>query len=1540
MDAEIQKYESRKREVANMVLSNGSRISADALLDGISALVTDLDTPALRRNKNVESFLNRYSTVTKKVRDKRMKATDFDVVKVIGRGAFGEVQLVRHKPTKKVYAMKLLSKLEMIKRSESAFFWEERDIMALANSQWVVRLEHSFQDDRNLYMVMEFMPGGDLVNLMSNYDVPERWARFYTAEVVLALEAIHSMGYIHRDVKPDNMLLDRNGHLKLADFGTCMKMDEHGMVRSDTAVGTPDYISPEVLKSQGGDGYYGRECDWWSVGVFLYEMLVGDTPFYADSLVGTYGKIMDHKNSLQFPDDVEMSNNAKQLICGFLTDRKDRLGNNGVDEIKRQRFFKNEQWNFDTLRDTVAPVVPELTGDTDTRNFDDIEEEKTDTEQFPTPKAFAGNHLPFIGFTFSHDSLYNSPSLVNGERSGGNITSNEDNEKLKTKLNKIENQLKQEVKVKEELQSRYNKLESASKDMESDRESRKAKESELRQLERDNALLQHKQQEIQRKADMEMEKRKKLEIEISSLSRQLDDARSQKAERKKAEASARSEQQRIDDLQRKLKTESELVAKLRKAQQDLKKNATDLEINNSDIREQLSAAQDKVKTLDRAKMRLDTLLEQEKTQGENRATDLQDHVKSLQQETERLKNQNSKVDKERKLAQDKLSNLERVKTTMEFEMKTLQQSLDKETAEHKSTIAQLDIRNRKYASIQGTKTEEMRALERQLSTEKQTRLSLEKDTTDLKKKVTLLEYDLQEAKKGQKQNASLKERAEQEVQELTSAKNQETQQKQQFQSELKTIKTELTALKTSENQFNKDASQLREDKQELERKLQRMKKERQNIDGQMREIQDQLEAEQYFSTLYKTQVRELKEEIEDHEKREEEYKNNMNMLRDERLAMQAELSVALDKAEQAQVARRAIEEDLVDAGKHRMQMELELREIRESDVGHEESFREEIASLEEKIGTSDRQREQTNQEMQALQEKLQSANNELEELRKTKSEAASLKANFDKQIKNEKMLKMQAVNKLAEVMNRKDMNKDNKKKTVSADALRKKEKECRRLQQELQQEKEKLGAITFKFQQDLDAVQAALAEENAKCMELQMTVDSKDADIEMLRNRLQSTPSSIDSVSLYSEGDDNTHADQTLKGWLSIPNKTNIKRHGYWKRQFVVVSRKKILFYNSEMDKEGSTPSMVIDLEKLFHVRPVTQAEAIRAKPQEIPTIFQLLYANEGEARRDMEPTPSPALQEIQDHSKHSDEIIHKGHSFIQIVYHLPTNCEACTKALWNVIRPPMAIECQRCRAKYHKEHLESGGIVPCRVNFELNAAKELLLRATSSDDQKKWVNQLLKKIPKVPPQPIDTFGGRNSPRVSSVRYNPASRKSSSKGPSDRLQKPAIDKSASPSHSTTSSCDGAEGMSSRSSTPSTSMRNSIAIDTSEHMDYLAPGPSPAASMEKINFASLSPSHKSRLRRSSSECANPEYGKHRTSSTKQHHASPSFPHKSKDKSSKKSDKKSSRLSVNPNNGSGGSFSHSSSRKGFSLLRRSDSGRPVHVSKDETGKSHKS
>lgn len=398
--------------IEERIMDKTGTLTIDCLLDCIQALVTDCNYPALKRLKNIDLFLQRYEKMSAFIVDNRLKPADFDVIKTIGRGAFGKVDLVRHRKTRQVYAMKLLSKSEMIKRSESAFYWEERFIMAHAVTDWIVKLHFAFQDDRYLYMVMDFMPGGDLVNLMSNFDVPEKWAKFYCAEIVLAVDSIHKMGFVHRDVKPDNMLLDKNGHVRLADFGTCMRMDNKNLVWCETAVGTPDYISPEVLESQSSGSKqkkpYTNLCDWWSVGVVLYEMIIGDTPFYADSLIGTYGKIMDHKNSLKFDPEATISKDARELIRSFLTDQTERLGKNGIEEIKAHSFFKNENWNFDNIHLSVPPVIPDLKSDDDTSNFDDIEDNDGNLEdnRFPIPKAFAGDQLPFVGFTYSSHEQY------------------------------------------------------------------------------------------------------------------------------------------------------------------------------------------------------------------------------------------------------------------------------------------------------------------------------------------------------------------------------------------------------------------------------------------------------------------------------------------------------------------------------------------------------------------------------------------------------------------------------------------------------------------------------------------------------------------------------------------------------------------------------------------------------------------------------------------------------------------------------------------------------------------------------------------------------------------------------------------------------------------------------------------------------------------------------------------------------------------------------------------------------------------------------
>uniref|UniRef100_A0A4W4FBB1 Rho-associated protein kinase 1 n=1 Tax=Electrophorus electricus TaxID=8005 RepID=A0A4W4FBB1_ELEEL len=1313
---------ARFEKIDAMLKDPKSEINTDCLLDGLDALVYDLDFPALRKNKSIDNFLNRYKNTISKIRSLRMKADDYEVVKVIGRGAFGEVQLVRHKATRKVFAMKLLSKFEMIKRSDSAFFWEERDIMAFADSSWVVQLFYAFQDDRYLYMVMEYMPGGDLVNLMSNYDVPEKWARFYTAEVVLALDGIHAMGFIHRDVKPDNMLLDKTGHLKLADFGTCMKMNQDGMVRCDTAVGTPDYISPEVLKSQGGDGYYGRECDWWSVGVFLYEMLVGDTPFYADSLVGTYSKIMNHKNALTFPDDSDISKDAKSLICGFLTDREVRLGRNGVDEIKRHPFFKNDQWSWASIRETAAPVVPELSSDVDTSNFDDIEEDRGEEETFPIPKAFVGNQLPFVGFTY-----YSGHQLL---------------ENLQKRIHQLEEQLHGEMQLKDELEQKCRasstKLDKLTKEFDEEGNARKTAEASLSLLEKDKLILQHKVTEHQRKADQEAEKRRNVENEVSSLKEQLENMRKISQSTQACSDKIAQLQHQLEEANDLLRAESDTAARLRKSQTEMAKAMSQLEGMNGELQEKSRVAESGRQQLERDLLQLQNTLDTERrtcSQGSEEIHQLQARITSLREDNNNLKQSLCKVEAERKQAQERSNSLEKEKNSLEidlnYRLKTLQQRLDQEMMEHKVARAQLTD---KYQSIEEAKSAAMHAVEQKVSDESVLRLRAESRVVEVEKQCSMLEFDLKQSVQKMEQLVKQRERLEEEVKALRLQLEQESGKRALAQSELRSCSGEAERLRGSEKQLKQEINVALESKRSLEFQLALLTKQYRGNEGQMRELQDQLEAEQYFSTLYKTQVKELKEELEERNRLVQETQRRVQDMNAERDTLIAQLDLTVTKAESEQLARALQEEQYFEmTQEHKKSSARYKLELCERDST--------IARLEESSKVLTKDIESVRREKGELQDKLRSQEEEFQIRREDISN--NIKATYEKMLNQERTLKTQAVNKLAEIMNRKDMKLDQRKRGSTTD-LRKKEKENRKLQLDLNQEKEKFNHMAIKYQKELSEMQAQLMEESTYRNELQMQLDSKESDIEQLREKLSDLQLRMDNssvTSLQTDETDSGSADSRLEGWLSIPNRANIKRYG-WKKQYVVVSSKKILFYNDEQDKEQSNPSVVLDIDKLFHVRPVTQGDVYRAETDEIPRIFQILYANEGECRKeDLEAVPQ---------GDKTNCLPHKCHEFIPTLYHFPTNCEACAKPLWNVFKPPPALECRRCHVKCHKDHLDrkEDVIAPCKVNYDVTSARDMLLLALSQDEQKKWIGHLGKKIPKTPPA---TFT-RASPRSMSSR--------------------------------------------------------------------------------------------------------------------------------------------------------------------------------------------
>lgn len=304
---------------------------------------------------------------------------DFQILRTLGTGSFGRVHLIRSNHNGRFYALKALNKHTIYKLKQVEHTNDERRMLSLVSYPFIVRLWGTFQDSQNVFMVMDYIEGGELFSLLrKSQRFPNPVAKFYAAEVCLALEYLHEKDIIYRDLKPENILLDKNGHIKLTDFGFAKYVPDV----TYTLCGTPDYIAPEVVSTKP----YNKSVDWWSFGILIYEMICGYTPFYDSNTMKTYENILNAE--LKFPPFV--SADVQDLLAKLITrDLSKRLGNlqNGSEDVKAHPWFREVVWERLLARCIETPYEPPIQhGQGDTSQFDRYpEEENNYGVQGPNP---------------------------------------------------------------------------------------------------------------------------------------------------------------------------------------------------------------------------------------------------------------------------------------------------------------------------------------------------------------------------------------------------------------------------------------------------------------------------------------------------------------------------------------------------------------------------------------------------------------------------------------------------------------------------------------------------------------------------------------------------------------------------------------------------------------------------------------------------------------------------------------------------------------------------------------------------------------------------------------------------------------------------------------------------------------------------------------------------------------------------------------------------------------------------------------------------
>eukprot|EP01029_Cantina_marsupialis_P010361 TRINITY_DN236004_c0_g1_i1.p1 TRINITY_DN236004_c0_g1~~TRINITY_DN236004_c0_g1_i1.p1 ORF type:complete len:521 (-),score=156.68 TRINITY_DN236004_c0_g1_i1:901-2463(-) len=343
---------------------------------------------------------------------KKVCLADFELMHTIGRGSFGKVIQVKKKDNGKIYAMKVMNKHTIIQKQQYEHTVAERRILQIVDNPFIVRLQYAFQTDTKLYLVLDFYNGGEIYYYLSKEKrFSEERVQFYAAEMVLALEYLHSKDIIYRDLKPENLILSKTGHIRLTDMGLSKEHEDKPVL---SLCGTAEYLAPELLLRRP----YDKAVDWWAFGTVIYEMMVGLPPFYHKNRQIMFRKIM-HEPFLPSPH----INRAAADFCRRLLmhNPMKRLGSNGIDEIKNHKFFDGIDWDKLAKLEVKPPFVPPVEDESDVSQIDPAFVELP-VGITPTPRMNAIQNVDFKDFTFQPHSIQDAMHRVASSSSLNNNT--------------------------------------------------------------------------------------------------------------------------------------------------------------------------------------------------------------------------------------------------------------------------------------------------------------------------------------------------------------------------------------------------------------------------------------------------------------------------------------------------------------------------------------------------------------------------------------------------------------------------------------------------------------------------------------------------------------------------------------------------------------------------------------------------------------------------------------------------------------------------------------------------------------------------------------------------------------------------------------------------------------------------------------------------------------------------------------------------------------------------------------------------------------